>query len=142
MKRMAVLAISEDANGLLFVLLEFSRRGTDLYSGRSSGEAAVFLERHPGALVLCDRLARDTLAGGPLAKALEASRPCAVVWMDDPGPRRAGIEIERCGDIAAARRLLADSVLLQKIHVAWRQARECGLEPAMTGSAGQWMRPV
>ena len=131
MKRVAVLALSKDENGLFSVLIEFSSQGTSLRCARSGRDAAFFLSRHRGALILCDRLARDTFSKSPLSRAIEAGNPCAVVWIEDLGPQRIGIEIDRCGDLAVARRILGDPAMLQKIHVAWGFCRQCSADPGM-----------
>lgn len=141
MKRMSVLALSGNRNGLFSVQIEFSPRGTELHSAHTADEAAEFLRRHPGALILCDRLARANFASGPLAEAVEAGHPCAIVWMDDLGPQRFGVEIEECGGLAAARKILEDPSLLQKIHVAWRYCRQCCAQPDLAATEDCGRRP-
>ncbi len=140
MRKMAVLALSPSEDGILSAQIVFWQRGTELRCGGTMAEAAGFLARHPGALVLCRWAGQDRGRNAALSWLLGAGRPSAVVWMGECGRDKISVEVRPAGDLRAAREILGNPELLRKIYLAWSHCG--GSLPAPHQVAGEALKEL
>jgi len=122
MSRLAVLAVSACEQGLLSTQLNFENGGTRLLCGRTYAEAASFLSRYPGAVVICSGQSSSNRSDC-LSHLIAQGRPSAVIFLGNPDGNRVRAEVCLIRSEDALRELVENPEAMRKIQLAWEYCK-------------------
>jgi hypothetical protein len=122
MHQLSVLAVSPSNDGIASAQLEFSQAGTEVRYGRTIAEAAWFLSRHPGALVICEKTGGRAWDDA-LSFVLSSGWPSAVVSIANPSGDSISVEVSSQGPLQTTSELLGNPETLREISLAWQRCK-------------------
>ena len=122
MSQLTVLAVSACEQGLLSAQLIFVKGGTQLQCGRTYSEAAEFLSRHPGTLVVCEGWS-NSKSNECLSRLVREGLPSALILISIPDEKRVSVEVRLIRNDDGLRELVENLEVMRKIQLAWEYCK-------------------
>jgi hypothetical protein len=131
MSPLAVLAVSSRGETVVSAQLILNRGNTSLQCGHTYREAAGFLARHPGAIILCKGWSAGNRADW-ISRLIGEADPSALILVTHPDENRISVEVRLMRNDDVLRDLVENPEMMRKIQVAWEYCEAtCGAQTSL-----------